>query len=273
MTRESSPEDASGRSQSELVAVTGTYEPDMQLADVHIHTRRSDGWFDVETLAETALTSGLDAMVITDHDDVQAGFDLRDYVARRSLPITVYPGSEVTARIDCHDVHILALGIEDNVAPWQNPDWTVEQVAKLGGIAVLAHPYKAGTGYLRARSSLLLDVPVSIEVFNASISDIDRFDPRARRRGSDRNAAALEFHTTHRDQLLGPVGGTDAHFRSVARGLTAYRGDLLDAIRAGDTTVVRSTRFERARPRDLVTYVGGLRSMKRRRAARWSTRS
>lgn len=254
---------------SELVAVAGAFEPDMQLADVHIHTRRSDGWFSIEALAEAALAAGLDALVVTDHDDVQAGIDLRDYVARRSLPIAVYPGSEITARIDGHDVHILGLGIESDVAPWQSPDWTVEQVTKLGGVPVLAHPYKNGTGYLRACAEFALEIPVAIEIHNASIADIDRFDPRAQRRGRDRNAMAVDFHDRRSTRLLGPVGGTDAHFRSVGRGMTAYRGDLLSAIRSGETAVVRSDRFESARPRDFVTYASGLRSMKRRRAKKW----
>jgi predicted metal-dependent phosphoesterase TrpH len=256
-------------STEELMPVAGSYEPDMRLADVHVHTRRSDGWFDIETLADAALAAGLDALVVTDHDDVQAGFALRDYAARRSLPLTIYPGSEITARVDGHDVHILALGIEDDIAPWQSPEWTVEQVTKLGGVPVLAHPYKNGTGYLRAHTAFELDVSVSIEIYNASIADIDRFDPRARRRGTDRNSAAVDFQNSHADRLLGPVGGTDAHFRSIGRGLTAYRGDLLDAIRSGRTSVVRSERFESARPRDFVTYATGLRSMKHRRAAKW----
>ena len=256
---------------AQLVSVSGVYEPDMQLADVHIHTRRSDGWFDVETLADAAMSAGLDAVVVTDHDDVLAGFALRDYVARRSLPLIVYPGSEITASVDGRDVHILALGIEEDVAPWQSPEWTVEQVTRLGGVPVLAHPYKNGTGYLRAVATIELDVPVSVEIYNASIADIDRFDPRARRRGFDRNEAAVEFQLGHPDLLLGPVGGTDAHFRSIGRGLTAYRGDLLEAIRSGDTAVVRSERFESARPSDFVTYATGLRSMKHRRAAKWGT--
>ena len=257
------------RKRSDLVEVSGALESEMLLADVHIHTRRSDGWFDAETLAEAALNAGLDALVVTDHDDVRAGFDLRNYVARQSLPLIVYTGSEITARLNGKDVHILALGIEEDIAPWQSPHWTVEQITKAGGIPVLAHPYKGGTGYLKASTDFDFTVPVAIEIFNASIADIDRFDPRTRRHGSDRNGAATNFHLGHGDRLLGPVGGTDAHFRSVGRGLTAYRGDLLDAIRARQTTVVRSLTFERARPGDFVNYASGVRSMKRRRAAKW----
>lgn len=253
---------------SGLKPVAGSLEPGMLLADVHVHTRRSDGWFDPPTLAESALEAGLDALVVTDHDDVEAGFALRDYVARRSMPLVVYTGSEITARLDGKDVHILALGIEDNIAPWQSPAWTVEEIVKADGVPVIAHPCKAGSGYLRASTAFELPVPVSIEVFNASIGDIDRFDPRARR-GADRNAAALAFHVASRDDLLGPVGGTDAHFRTVGRGLTAYRGDLLEAIRRKETAVLGTDKFERLFPGDLATYASGLRSMKRRRAERW----
>jgi predicted metal-dependent phosphoesterase TrpH len=241
----------------------------MSLADVHIHTRRSDGWFTSETLAETALLAGLSAVVVTDHDDVRGGFELRDYVARHSLPLLVYPGSEITARYDGHDVHILALGIEDDIPPWQGPEWTVEKILQHSGIPVLAHPYKKGTGYLRARSEIQLEAPVSLEIYNASIADIDRFDPRARRHNIDRNGTATTFHLDHPQEVLGPVGGTDAHFRTVGRGATAYEGDLLEAIRARTSAVVHTTGFERARPRDFVIYATGLRSMKHRRAAKW----
>lgn len=252
-----------------LTVTDGAYSPEMSLADVHVHTRRSDGWFSTETLAETALEAGLDAIVVTDHDEVRGGFELRDYVARRSLGLTVYPGSEITARCEGHDVHILALGIEDDIAPWQSPEWTIEQIARQGGIPVLAHPHKKGTGYLRVRSEIEFEVPVSIEIHNASIGDIDRFDPRTRRRGVDRNSSATDFHRAHPEQLLGPVGGTDAHFRTIGRGVTAYEGDLLDAIRAGTTSVMRTSGFERARPTDFIVYASGLRSMKQRRAEKW----
>lgn len=259
--------------QESIVVTAGAYTPGMSLADVHVHTRHSDGWFTAETLAETALEAGLSAIVVTDHDNVEGGFELRNYAARRSLPLTVYPGSEITARCEGHDVHILALGIENDVAPWQEPEWTVEQILRQGGIPVLAHPYKKGTGYLRARRGIQLEVPVSMEIYNASIADIDRFDPRARRHGIDRNLSASTFHLEHPELFLGPVGGTDAHFRTVGRGLTAYEGDLLEAIRDRTTAVVHTNGFERARPTDFVVYASGIRSMKHRRAQRWGMES
>ncbi len=253
---------------SEPLYVAGrAYAPAMSLADVHVHTRRSDGWFTTETLAQTALEAGLDAIVVTDHDDVRGGFELRDYVVRHSLPLTAYPGSEITARCDGRDVHILALGIEDDIPPWQNPEWTVEQILRQGGIPVLAHPYKSGSGYLRARSEIQLDLPVSMELHNASIADIDRFDPRARR--ADRNSLATSFYLRQSGQMLGPVGGTDAHFRTIGRGITAYDGDVLDSIRTGNTTVLCASGFERARPSDFVIYLTGLRAMKHQRARKW----
>ncbi len=248
------------------IVVVGTYMPDMALADVHVHTRFSDGWFTVEVLAETALAAGLHAIVVTDHDEVAGGFELRDYCSRRQLPLTVYPGSEVTARYAGNDIHILALGIEDDIPPWQDPEWTIDAVLNVGGVPVLAHPFKSGSGYLCSGASLIPNLPVSIEVVNASIADIDRIDPRRR---LSRNAQALELQVEHATGLLGPVGGTDAHFRTVGRGLTAFRGDLLYAIRARETAVLTTTAFERARPLDLAGYARGLRTIRYRRAAKW----
>ena len=74
----------------------------------------------------------------------------------------------------------------------------------------------------------------------------------------DRNAAATDSSRSQ-PTLLGPVGGTDAHFRSIGRGLTAYtgrpaRGDSIRRFLGSH----ESDRFESARPRDFVTYVSGL---------------
>jgi predicted metal-dependent phosphoesterase TrpH len=263
------PQEGTESMPGDLIVVAGTFSPDMALADVHVHTRFSDGWFTVESLAEAALIAGLQAVVVTDHDEVAGGFELRNYCSRRQLPLTVYPGSEVTARFAGNDIHILALGIEDDIPPWQDPEWTIDAILHAGGVPVLAHPFKSGSGYLSSGAPLNPNLPVAIEVVNTSIADIDRFDPR--RRNQSRNDQALELQNERAADFLGPVGGTDAHFRTVGRGLTAYRGDLLDAIRDAETAVLTTTAFERARPPDFFGYARGLRRIRHRRAAKWGS--
>lgn len=40
--------------------------------DLHIHTTYSDGVFSPEKIVDTAIDAGLDAIAITDHDNVLA---------------------------------------------------------------------------------------------------------------------------------------------------------------------------------------------------------
>jgi hypothetical protein len=245
----------------------GDYSPDMQLADLHVHTRWSDGWWTPERLADTAVEQGLSAIGVTDHDGFASGYAVADYCARRGLPLQVYPGSEVTARRETSDVHVLGLDLVDDVRPWQTVEATVEEIQRQGGFVVMPHPREPGRGQPSFEQILALDTPVSVEIFNAAVWD---FRPIARVRGrSDANLAARDFYIAHRDRLGGAVGGTDAHFRTIGRGLTAYRGDLREALAAGETAVVYQPRRERLRPWDPIGYVTGLRRLDRRRRERW----
>lgn len=255
---------------NDLELFYGDYAPDMLLADLHVHTRRSDGWWAPERLAEAALARGLSAIGITDHDDIAAGYALADYVARRSLPLKVYPGSEVSAKDGTADIHVLGLDLTEEVAPWQSVPATVEAILKQGGFVILPHPKERGRGRPHFEEILSLGVPVAIEVFNAAVWDLRRV---ARWRGRlDANEAALAFYREHQQHLAGAVGGTDAHFRTVGRGLTAYRGDLRVAIETGETAVVYRPERERLRPWDPAGYVAGLRRLDRRRRAKYGPR-
>ena len=84
-----------------------------------------------------------------------------------------------------------------------------------------------------------------------------------------RNDLALAFFAAHADRFLGAAGGTDAHFRTLGRGLTGYRGDLLTAIRSQETVAAFRPIREDIRPADVVGYLKGLRAMAGRRAVRW----
>jgi predicted metal-dependent phosphoesterase TrpH len=221
-------------------------------------------------LARSAIAAGLDAIAITDHDECRGGLELAELCAKLDLPLTVIAGSEITAREGRHDVHVIGLNLTSNIRPWQSVAATVEQILAQGAVPVLPHPKPDGRGHPSYRAILDLQVPVAVEVYNSAIEDLRRFHQR--QSGVDVNRGALEFYERHSDQLLGAIGGTDAHFRSVGRGLTAYHGDLLEAIRESRTVVVRRADRESLRPWDLVGYWRGLRRLSRRRELEWGAR-
>jgi hypothetical protein len=250
-----------------ICAFYGASVPGMHLADLHVHTRRSDGWWQPERLAEAALERGLSAIGVTDHDDCAAGFAIADYCARRGLPLHVYPGSEITAREHGHDIHVIGLDLSSDVRPWQSLAATVEAIMRQGGIVIMPHPKPDGYGFPAFSQILRLDVPVAIEVFNAAAWDLAWL---ARLRGlADANQAARAFYVAHRHRFIAAVGGTDAHFRTVGRGLTLYRGDLRQALLRGETAVAYRLERERLAPWDPVGYIVGLRRLDARRKARY----
>jgi predicted metal-dependent phosphoesterase TrpH len=247
----------------------GDYSSDMQLADLHVHTTRSDGWWEPERLAEAAVAHGLSAIGITDHDDIAAGFAVADSVAKRGLPLQVHVGQEISTRVDGHDVHVLGLDLTDEVRPWQSVPATVEAILKQGGFPVLPHPRAPGRGFPTFAQILELEVPVAVEIYNASMIDFNRMRDRSL---PDANDEARSFYQTNCDRLAGAVGGTDAHFRTIGRGLTAYRGDLREALANRETAVLYRPGLERLRPWDPIGYIRGLKRLDIRRSEKYGPR-
>ena len=79
-------------------------------ADLHTHSRVSDGSCTIEELAREAAEAGLDAIAVTDHDTLEGARQIPD-----GLPVRVLPGIEIS----CFDyaanfrVHILGYGVRD----------------------------------------------------------------------------------------------------------------------------------------------------------------
>lgn len=247
----------------------GQYASDMLLADLHVHTTRSDGWWEPERLAEAAVARGLSAIGITDHDDIVAGYEVANVVARRGLPLRVYIGQEISTRSDGSDVHVLGLDLTDEIRPWQSIPETVEAILKQGGFPILPHPRAPGRGRPTFDQILELELPVAVEIYNASMIDLKRLRDRSI---PDANDEARAFYEANQERLAGAVGGTDAHFRTIGRGLTAYRGDLREAIARRETAVLYRPERERLRPWDPVGYVRGLKRLDRRRSEKHGPR-
>lgn len=232
---------------NQIEAHSGEFHPGMKLIDLHTHSNNTDGWLDVERTIKQGLRRGVSGLAGTDHDSIRFGYDLREEVAKHpDLPFEeVVVGSEVTAkRKDRSDVHVIGLFLENDLKRFQSIGDTVESILKDGGEVVFPHP-----GHIDPRVSALTyeeitevalrGIPVILETYNASIEDLR---PIFWLLGHENtNKKAKKFYEDNPELIVGQVGGTDSHFRTFSRGLTAYEGDLREAITSRKTVVVYRT--------------------------------
>ena len=102
---------------------------------VHVHTTLSDGGGTPEEVIAAAGRSGLDYLVLTDHNNLDA--KPLEGVHGRTLVLVGAEASTVAG-------HLLALGVPDPVFRFsRDPLDTLEDVRDLGGQAYVAHPESA----------------------------------------------------------------------------------------------------------------------------------
>ncbi len=77
--------------------------------DLHIHTYYSDGVFSPEKIVDTAIDVGLQAIAITDHDNVLAYDVAKNYLKEKGLEdkLEIIRGIEVNTLYKNYEVHIL----------------------------------------------------------------------------------------------------------------------------------------------------------------------
>ena len=195
--------------------------------DPHVHSAASyDGRDPPELLLEQAVDVGLDAVVLTDHDRIEASLRAADLAAGYGL--IGIPGAEIST---AHG-HLLGIGIEELPDPGRPMDETVATVRDLGGVAVVPHPFQRTRHGARRRVLDAVEVD-GIETYNAWLFT------------GYRNLRARAF--AHRNGLSS-LAGSDAHsVTTVGRAFTELefdRGrsriraeDVVEAIRNGTTAV------------------------------------
>ncbi|MGH1362868.1 MAG: PHP domain-containing protein [Calditrichia bacterium] len=184
-------------------------------ADLHIHTRWSDG-DEIERVLAKALELGLDAIAITDHDEIGGAFVARRIVHEQRLPIAVIPGIEVSSA----EGHIGALFVMQPIPSGMSALETVQAIHDAGGLAVAHHPFTPQwlDTLLNVRLScrdLVKIVPFdAIECINAVPGSGKRY-----------NMTAIE--TMHKEHInIAVTGGSDAHLAQfVGKGRTYYAGN------------------------------------------------
>jgi hypothetical protein len=110
------------------------------IINLHIHSRYSDGSGSHLDIAQAAIQSGLDAVIVTDHNVLVLGFDgyFHDG-ARRVLMLT---GEEVhDQNRDPQKNHLLVIGAGQEMATFAgDPHILIKTVNNSGGLSFIAHP-------------------------------------------------------------------------------------------------------------------------------------
>ncbi len=97
---------------------------------IHIHSLKSDGSGDIETISKAAQKAGLSWIIITDHNH----FDTKEGIYNG---IYVIKGEEISPK---SENHYIALGINKQIEPNENPQIYIDNVRKQNGIGFAAHP-------------------------------------------------------------------------------------------------------------------------------------
>ena len=231
-------------------------------ADLHIHTRASDGIDPIPTiLSFVEASTDLDVVAITDHERIDAALAARTMARELGHRAEIVVGEEVSTL----GGHLLALFIEERVRPLRTLRTTIGEIHEQGGLAIPAHPLVpyplCAQGWVLRR--LLADRdprvrPDAIEAFNptmfgrpwhgrvvrfaaehgvATVGNSDAHEAVAvgtgwttfpGRTADDLRAAILEGHTRHH----GSFHGTGRQLATFGDQLRKYRSDAREAIRS-----------------------------------------
>ncbi len=188
----------------------------MLKADLHVHSVGShDGTATVDEILNAAADAGLDAVAVTDHDEIEQSLEVAERASEYGL--VGVPGVEVSTA----DGHLLAIGVEELPQAGEPVADTVERVRELGGAAVVPHPFQR----LRHGVGAVHDCD-GIEVYNSRL--LTGIANRRARRFARRND-------------LPELAGSDAHIAEmVGRAYTLVDGEasaegIVDAVKDGRT--------------------------------------
>ena len=213
----------------------------MGKADLHIHTRVSDGLATVQQVLDyVEHKTDLDVIAITDHEDVNGGLRARELAAKGGFRFGVIVGAEVTTL----QGHVLALFIERTPKSFRSIESTLESIHAQRGIAVVPHPLSWLT---RSISQRTLHRVTERNEPGIAFDAIELANPSPAGRVTRGRAQANNAEQWR----LPETGGSDAHhLPHVGTGWTDFEGSTENQLRASlanKTTVGRMSAYPSAR--------------------------
>lgn len=86
------------------------------MIDLHVHSNHSDGTLSPEELVSLAVTTGVSAFALTDHDTVSGIAKTKAAASEQNRSgafVTVISGTEISAAYQKKDIHILGLFVDE----------------------------------------------------------------------------------------------------------------------------------------------------------------
>jgi predicted metal-dependent phosphoesterase TrpH len=113
------------------------------IIDLHTHTLigSDDSYIDIDELVERAKNAGLDGVCVTDHEWFWKQSTIERFC--RELDFLILPGIEMNTE----DGHFLVFGLEKYVFGMHRTGFLKRELDKVGGVMVLAHPYRRNMYY------------------------------------------------------------------------------------------------------------------------------
>ncbi|MCJ7733379.1 MAG: CehA/McbA family metallohydrolase [Anaerolineales bacterium] len=108
--------------------------------NLHVHTRHSDGTGTHQDIAEAALNAGLQAVIVTDHNQLVQ--DQEGYYARGKNSVLLLIGEEIHDQTTQRENnHLLVFGVNQELANLAgDTQKLINTINNSGGLSFLAHP-------------------------------------------------------------------------------------------------------------------------------------
>ena len=112
------------------------------ICTLHIHSTYSDGSGDYPSIADAALKTDVDVIILTDHNVLVRG--LEGYRKGHERRVLVLTGEEVhDQNREPQKNHTLVFGAEKEMSDFApDPQLLMDEVRKAGGLCYLAHPFE-----------------------------------------------------------------------------------------------------------------------------------
>jgi|GEM_PF-3927939 len=148
-------------------------------AELHVHTKHSDGQNSLMEMAQAAKANGISVIALTDHNTISAHREIAEVY--ESTGVYIIPGIEQTSFYG----HVLNLNVRDYI-DWRNLNrhnlsGLLEEVRAKGGVSGLAHPFRLG-GVLCTGCKFIYEVDFEkidyIEIWSREFPSVTAYENR-----------------------------------------------------------------------------------------------